>query len=120
MTDHTPALPSDPSLTPLTPQDERLWATLINAGGILFAFVPALLGYVLLKDRSSFVRDHSISALNFQITVLIVATVAVITFVGVLLLPIILIVDVVLSIIAALEANRGNSYVYPLSIKFIR
>jgi len=109
-----------PPHQPMNESDARLWATLIHVGGIFFSVIPALIGYLMLKDRDPFVRDHAATALNFQLTVLIVATVATITFVGVLLLPVVLIVDVIFSIIAALEANRGNSYVYPLTIRFIQ
>ena len=55
----------------LSPADEKLWATLIQIGGILFNWIPALIGYLVLKDRGPFVRAHSATALNFQITIFI-------------------------------------------------
>ena len=61
---------------PLNPADEKLWATLIHVGGIFFNFIPALIGYLVLKDRGPFIRAHSATALNFQLTMLIAQVVS--------------------------------------------
>jgi uncharacterized protein len=110
---------------PLSPSDERLWATLVHVGGIVIGFVAPLLGYLLLKDRSPFVRDNSRNALNFQITVAIAAVVAyilaLVTLGLLFFLPLaVAIVNVVFCIIAAVAANRGEVYRYPLTIAFIK
>ena len=55
----------------MNPADEKLWATLIHIGGIFFYFVPAMIGYLVLKDRGPFIREHTATALNFQLTLLI-------------------------------------------------
>lgn len=107
---------------PLNPADEKLWATLIHVGGIFFNFIPALIGYLVLKDRGPFVRAHAATALNFQLTMLIaqiVAGVLWIVVIGMFLTPAISIVTLIFSIIAALKANKGEWYTYPLSIKFV-
>ena len=56
---------------PMSPSDEKLWATLVHVGGIFLGFWPALIGYLVLKDRGPFVRAHTATALNFQITLAI-------------------------------------------------
>ena len=107
---------------PMSPADEKLWATLVHIGGIFFNFIPALIGYLLLKDRGPFVRAHTTAALNFQLTMLIgyvVGSILTIVFIGVLILIAVGILSLVFSIIAALKANQGEFYTYPLSIKFI-
>ena len=107
---------------PLNPSDEKLWATLIHIGGIIFSFLPALIGYVVLKDRGPFIRAHTATALNFQLTLLIayvVGGILVIVFVGFLILAAASVLAIVFSIMAALAANRGEYYTYPLSIKFV-
>jgi len=109
-------------VTPMNPSDERLWATLIHVGGILFEFLPALIGYLVLKDRGPFIRAHAATALNFQITLLIayvVASILIFAFIGLLLLPAIWVLSIVFSILAALAANKGEYYTYPLTIKFV-
>ncbi|AWB95373.1 DUF4870 domain-containing protein [Agromyces badenianii] len=106
----------------LSPSDEKLWATLIHIGGIFFSFIPALIGYLVLKDRGPFVRAHTATALNFQITMAIAYLVSYILWlvlIGWLLTIAIGIVVIVFSIIAAVKANQGQPYVYPLAIKFV-
>ena len=108
MTEQTPA-PVNPyaaAPSPLSPSDERLWATLIHVGGIFFGFLVPLIGYLVLKDRGPLVRQHSATALNFQLTVLI-AYLAVWVY------------SIVFAIIAAVAANKGEGYKYPLAIPFI-
>ena len=107
---------------PLSPSDEKLWSTLIHVGGIFFSFIPALIGYIVLKDRGPFVRQHSATALNFQITMLIgniVGGILTIILIGILVLIAVWVVTIVFSIIAAIAANRGQYYTYPIAIKFV-
>jgi len=108
---------------PMRPEDEKLWATLIHLGGILFSFVPALVGYLVLKDRGPFIREHTRTALNFQITIAIAYVVSAILSVigiGVVLAFVVGVLAVVFSIIAAVAANKGQWYKYPLTIEFIK
>lgn len=109
--------------TPLSPSDEKLWSTLIHLGGILLSVFPALIGYLVLKDRGPFVRAQTITALNFQLTLLIVYVAG--TFLSGLVFPAIIVVaaviySVVMSIIAAVAANKGQWYRYPLTIEFVK
>jgi uncharacterized protein len=108
---------------PLTPADEKLWATLVHIGGIFFNFVPALIGYLMLKDRGPLVRQHTTTALNFQITLAIAGVVGAITFlliIGIFILFAAAVVNIIFSIIAAVAANKGEYYEYPLAIKFLK
>jgi uncharacterized protein len=107
---------------PMRPEDEKLWATLIHVGGIFFGFIPALIGYLVLKDRGPFVRDHTATALSFQLTMLIAAVVGLILtliLIGFIVLLAVSIAIIVLSILAAVAANKGQAYRYPLSIRFL-
>ena len=107
---------------PLNPADEKLWATLIHVGGIFFNFIPALIGYLGLKDRGPFVRAHTATALNFQLTLLIasfVGWVLTIVVIGFVILAAVWVVNIVFSIIAAIAANKGEWYTYPMSIRFV-
>ena len=106
----------------LSPADEKLWATLVHVGGILFSWVPALVGYLVLKDRGPFVREHTATALNFQITLFIayvVGWILSIVGIGLLILLAVWVVNIVFSIIAAVKANQGAYYTYPIAIKFV-
>ncbi|MEJ3403160.1 DUF4870 domain-containing protein [Rathayibacter sp. YIM 133350] len=119
-----PPPPGDPyqRATPLSPADEKLWATLIHIGGILFGFLPALIGYLVLRDRGPFIRLHTATALNFQITLVIayvVGWVLSLVVVGLFILLAAWVLSIVLGIIAAMKANQGQPYTYPLAIKFV-
>ncbi|HEV7948181.1 MAG TPA: DUF4870 domain-containing protein [Glaciihabitans sp.] len=109
--------------SPLSPSDEKMWATLVHVGGIFFSFVPALIGYLVFKDRGPFVREHTATALNFQLTMLIgyaIGTVTTIILIGLFILPAVWILTIVLSIVAAVASNNGQRYRYPLTIEFIK
>lgn len=123
MSETTPP-PANPyqSVQPMSPSDEKLWATLIHIGGILFGFLPALIGYIILRDRGPFIRAHSATALNFQLTMLLAYAVGVVTLViiiGLFVLLAVWVAVIVFGIVAALAANRGQAYTYPLSIRFV-
>jgi uncharacterized Tic20 family protein len=108
---------------PLNPADEKLWATLIHIGGIFFEFLPALIGYLVLKDRGPFINAHAKAALNFQLTLIIAFIVGIITtflFIGFVIIAVAAILNIVFSIIAAVKANQGQFYTYPLTIPFIK
>jgi len=128
----TPPPPSDPNGNPyastapeqpLNPSDEKTYAIVIHVLGIFFNFIPALIGYLVWKDRGPFIRSHTASALNFQLTMLIAMIVGYITLiivVGVFIILAVYVVTIVFSIIAAMRANQGLEYKYPMSIPFVK
>ena len=123
MSETTPPQNPYQASAPLSPADEKLWATLIHVGGIFFFFLPSLIGYLVLKDRGPFIREHTRVALNFQITMAIAYVVGYITIIiviGGLILIAVGVLVIVFSIIAAIAANNGQLYKYPLSIEFIK
>ncbi|KQO65309.1 hypothetical protein ASF23_02580 [Curtobacterium sp. Leaf261] len=94
-----------------------------HISGILFTFIGPLIAYLVLRDRGPFVREHTRVALNFHITMAIAYFVGVITSwlgIGVLIGLAVWVVSVVFGIIAAVKANAGEFYRYPLSIEFIK
>lgn len=122
---------------PLSDSDARLWATLthvsalvgIVAGAGFVGWLGPLIIYVVFKDRSAFVVEHAKTTLNFQITMFIAVaaswllaavTLFLLFFVPILVSIAVGIVVIVFSIIAAIAANRGQSYRYPLTIPFIK
>ncbi|WP_082092094.1 DUF4870 domain-containing protein [Demequina pelophila] len=108
---------------PLSPSDERLYATLAHAGIILFGFIPPLIFWLVGKDRSRFVDDQGKEALNFSILISIgyfVAGLLSFVLIGLLLFPIIGILALVFCIMAAMAANRGEYYRYPFNWRIIK
>jgi len=94
-----------------------MWSMFGHLGGILFGFVPSLVIYLIYKDRDPFIRRHATQALNFQIIMTIAYVIAwmlTALLIGFLLLPAVGIAVLVFSIIAAMAANKGEEYTYPL------
>lgn len=126
----TTSLPPEPNApTGVPSQDERTWGMLAHLSGLIasllagFSFLGPLIIWVIKKDQSAFVADQAKEALNFQIAVtlaFVISGVSTLLFcVGIVLLPIVFIAAVVFAIQGAMEANKGVSYRYPYTIRFI-
>ncbi len=108
---------------PMSPADEKLWATLTHVGGIIFHWLAPLIAYLVLKDRGPFVRWHTRQALNFQLTLLlayVAGAVLSLVFIGIFVIAAAFILNIVFGIMAALAANRGEFYRYPVAIEFVK
>jgi uncharacterized Tic20 family protein len=114
-----------------TNRDARMWAMFCHLAG-LAAFLPLapvlggiiapLIIWQIKKDDFKFVDEQGKEAVNFQISIVIYALVAgLLCFlcIGAFLLPAVCIFDVVFLLIAAVKANNGVHYRYPLTIRFI-
>ena len=107
---------------PLSPSDERLWALLAHLSIFVLSIIGPILILVLLGKRSAFVADQAREALNFHITVLIAGLVSFLlcfVLIGFVLLPIVIVGSMVLGVIAALQANQGIPYRYPLTLRLV-
>jgi uncharacterized protein len=81
-----------------------------------------LIVYLVKKDEHPFIADQSREALNFNLSVfiyIIASAILIILVVGLLLLPAVAIAWLVLTIIAAVRANNGEAYRYPLTIRLV-
>ena len=110
-------------------KDEKLWGMLCHLSVFSGYIIPLgniiapLVIWLVKKDESDYVNYHGIQALNFQISILIYAIVSallVFIFIGVLMLIVVVVFNIVMIIIAAIKANQGEKYKYPLSIPFIK
>lgn len=109
--------------------DERMWGMLCHLSGFAGYLVPfgnilgPLVVWLIKKDQYAFVDDQGKEALNFQISITIWTIVALIlcfVIIGIPLLLAVLLFDVVMTIIAAMKANAGEYYRYPLTIRLIK
>jgi len=99
-----------------------MWSMLTHIGGIFFGFIPGLIVYLVYKDRDPFIRRHAVQALNFQIIITIAYVVSVPLMaigIGFLTWAAAGIAVLVFSIIAAMAANKGEEYTYPLIPKMV-
>ncbi|ASU86339.1 DUF4870 domain-containing protein [Nocardiopsis gilva YIM 90087] len=99
--------------------DDRTMALLAHLGGLFLGFLVPLVLYLVKKDESPFVRHHAAQALNFQILVFIgyfVSGLLMMVFIGFLTFVAVWIASIIMGIKAAMAANNGESYSYPVSI----
>lgn len=85
--------------------------------------IGPLIIWLIKKEEMPFVDYHGKEALNFQISMAIysiISLILMVVFIGFVLIFVVLIVDVVLTIMAAVKANNGEYYRYPLTIRFIK
>ncbi len=111
-------------------RDACMWAMFCHLAG-LAGYVMPLVGNIvgplifwqLKKDEYPFVDEHGKEAVNFQISMTLYAVISLLLFVvcvGPFLLVAVAIVDLVFLLIAAVKANNGQSYRYPLTIRFVK
>lgn len=108
---------------PVSPSDEKTWSILSHVGGILFSWVAPLIIFLIYKDRSAMIRHHSVAALNFQITILIgyiVGGILSLVIIGFVVILAASVLSIVFGIIAAIAANEGRAYTYPIAIPLIK
>lgn len=102
--------------------DENMLAVITHIGGALVGFLVPLIIYLIKKDESPYLRHHAAEALNFHITfaiAMMVSFVLVLVLIGFVLMLLLIPIFWVFTIIAAVAANRGEYYRYPLTIRII-
>ncbi len=120
--------------------EEKQWAMFAHlsalAGAVLSSpfggsgtFIGPLIIWLIKKDTMPFAASQAKEALNFNITVsaifLMLLILTIITFgIGILVtVPVMLLVGIaalVFTIIAAVKANEGIEYRYPVSVRIIK
>lgn len=100
---------------------DKLIDVLTHVLGIIAGFIPSLVVLLVTKDATT--KKHAKNALNWQISLFIYAVVAsilVLILIGLLILPILGILNIVFSILAAVKASNSEVWNYPLTIPFIK
>ncbi|MGS1078488.1 DUF4870 domain-containing protein [Pseudoxanthomonas beigongshangi] len=133
--------PPPPPASGAPSAEERQWALFAHlsalVGGIvtsgwagsLGCFIGPLIIWLVKKDTMPFVDDQGKEALNFNITVgiiflvLFLLTIVTLGIGALITLPLMVIVGLawlVFTIIAAIKANNGEAYRYPLTLRLIK
>lgn len=108
--------------------EERQYAMFIHLSQLAGSIIP-ILGWVLplvlwqsKKDQSAYIDAHGKIVMNWIISSLIYGIISVILAfigVGVILLIVLGICSIVFIVVGAIKANNGETWPYPLSIRFI-
>jgi uncharacterized Tic20 family protein len=106
----------------LSDKDERTFTALGNILGIL-GFIPSLVMFVVMGERSAFLKRNMKYALNFQITMLVADVIGALTLfagIGGLIMLAAWVLRLVFSILAFVKTTEGDDYKYPVTVNFIR
>jgi uncharacterized Tic20 family protein len=121
--DQTPPPP------PSTSSDVRTWCVLCHASALAGFFVPwagHILGPLIIwlakRGDSTEIDANGKESLNFQISMLIynlIAGILCLVLIGFVILAILHLLNLVLVIVASIQASEGKFYRYPLTIRLI-
>jgi uncharacterized Tic20 family protein len=112
--------------TPLEPtSDSKNAAIIFNLLSIFFGVLAAVVGYFISSDKP-WLKKQMTELLNFQITVMIVIIAAcildvtvILSIVGIPLMIIAGIGNLIILIIAAMRASKGQFYCYPWTVRLL-
>ena len=109
-------------------RDERMWAMFCHLSALAGFIIPfgSIIGPVIIwsikKDEYPFVNEQGKEAINFQISMaiyMIISAILIIVVIGILMLIALGLFQLIMIVIASVRANNGESFVYPLSIRFL-
>lgn len=112
----------------ITPDDSN-WGMLAHLSALVGFIIPfgSILGPLLIWQikgkESEYIATEAKEALNFQITMLIgfiICVVLMFVVIGIFLIWILAIADLVLLIMAAVSASKGQPYHYPFTLRLVK
>jgi uncharacterized Tic20 family protein len=116
--------------TSTSSRDVRTWNVLCHATALAGFFVPwaghilgPLIVWLAKRSDSPEIDEHGRESLNFQISMLIynvIAGVLCLVLIGFIILAILHILNLVLVIVASIQASEGKFYRYPMTIRLIK
>jgi uncharacterized protein len=116
--------------TSTTSSNVRTWTVLCHASALAGFFVPwaghilgPLIVWLAKRGDSPEIDEHGKESLNFQISMLIynlIAGVLCLVLIGFVILGILHILNLVLVIVASIQAGEGKLYRYPITIRLIK
>ena len=122
--------PPAPTGAPASSSDVRTWNVLCHATALAGFFVPwaghilgPLIVWLAKRGDSAEIDAQGKESLNFQISMLIynvIAGVLCLVLIGFVILGILHILNLVLVIVASIQASEGKFYRYPLAIRLIK
>ncbi|MFD2680530.1 DUF4870 domain-containing protein [Bacillus seohaeanensis] len=104
-------------------KEEKLFAMLIYLTSFFTVFIGPLLIWLLKRDESEFVDFHGKEYLNFLISYTIygiVSSLLMFVLIGFILAPIVGVLALIFTILAAIRAYEGERYHIPTVIRIIK
>ncbi|MBA7480382.1 hypothetical protein ES707_15836 [subsurface metagenome] len=111
-------------------KDARMWAMICHLAGLAGIIVPMignvvapLIVWQIKKEEDPFIDEQGKEAVNFQISMSLYMLICIplcFICIGAFLVPAVAIFYLIFLLIAAVNANNGHHYRYPLTIRFIK
>ena len=135
-----PQQPQQPAGAPLSQAEDKQWAMFSHFGGVIRP-LPALIIFLVFKNRGPYVRQESKEALNWQIT--FTATMIILSILSAIISGIMIsslsfgalafmsglfgflylavwVLNVIFSIMGGMKVNNNGAYRYPFAIRLIK
>ena len=104
--------------------NDKIWSMLSHLSALFgLGIILPLVVYLAMRGESEYAACNAREALNFHISVIIYALCCIplmFVLIGIPLAILIGLSSVVLAIIAAVKASKGEIYQYPLTIRLVR
>lgn len=103
--------------------DDNTWALLAHLGGIFISFIAPLIVLLTKGKESGYVRNQSVEALNWTITIALaqaIGSILTVVIIGFITLPVVGIIALVFGIIATIAASKGETYKYPWALRLVK
>jgi len=110
-------------------QGERTAAMLCHLSALAGMLVPfgnilgPLIVWLVKRDESPLVDREGKESLNFQISMsiyMVISALLILLLVGIPMLVVFGLLDLILTVVAAVKTSNGEAYRYPLTIRFLR
>jgi len=110
--------------------DEHLWSTFLHLSGLttlisgpILPIAIPLIMWLIKRGDSPFVDDHGKEVINFQISLILWYFISgIMVFacgIGIFMAIMFCIISIIMPIIGAIRANRGEYYRYPMTFRFL-
>lgn len=110
-------------------KEERDMGILVHVASFAGYMIPfgnvlgPLIIYLMKRDESEFVATCGKNCLNFQISMVIYLAISLVlafVLVGFIIMGLLALLNLIVTVIAAIKASEGKVYHYPLAIRFIK
>jgi uncharacterized Tic20 family protein len=101
----------------------RKWQAGLHLSGLFVLLVPPIIIWMLKREEMPELDSHAKAVINFQISMwiyLFAASFSIFLFIGIILLPLLGIYSFFITILNTVKVINGESYKYPLSIRFLK
>jgi uncharacterized protein len=118
----------EPPINPPPEKPDRIWEIFCHLSAIAGFLIPfgnivgPLVIWLIKKNENPAVDAHGKESLNFQISMTIYTLLAGLTIfilIGFILVPILVVLNIVLVVMAAIKASNGEFYRYPITIRLV-